>query len=115
MARLIKSLIGILIGVFVLYLISAILAVAVLLVIGGIKWYTNYRDSKIEWTEWEFSSNAGPLVSIVNGQKLFQTQEHWVRYNNFTQEWDAKLIIDPIKRPFSQARKLEDQWALRHR
>jgi hypothetical protein len=115
MDRLIKSLISILIGVFVLYLVSAILAVAVLLVIGGVKWYINYRNSKIEWTEWQFSSVSTPLVSIENGAKLFQSQEYWVRYNNFTQEWDAKLIIDPIKRPFNQATKLEDQWSLMHR
>ena len=114
MDRLIKAIIGIIIGVIILYLISAILAVVVIIIAGGIKWYLNYRDSKIEWTEWKEEGTIPPLVKIVDGQKMFLRRARYMRFNRFTKTWHSEIIADPVWRPVSEA-GLWDKYELQFR
>lgn len=69
---------------------------------------------KSEWTPWEHHRDTTPLVTYLsNGDKLYQNQSHWVRFNNIKQKWDSKLIVDPVKRPFNKAISLSDAYNLR--
>jgi len=114
MDRLIKAIISIAVAIFILYLISAILAVVVIVIAGGIKWYLNYRDSKIEWTEWKEWGTVNPIVQEINGKKMFRHCTQYSRYNRFTKTWDFKTEIDPVWRPFSEA-GLWDSYNLMYR
>jgi len=114
MDRLIKKIISIAIAIFILYLISAILAVIVILIAGGIKWYLNYRDSKIEWTEWKEDGTIPPLVKIVDGQKMFLHRTQYRRYNRFSNTWHSEIINDQTWRPVSEA-GLWDSFELMYR
>lgn len=69
-----------------------------------------------EYTEWEHHRDTTPLVTALpSGEGVFQNQSHWVRFNNRTQTWETKLVIDPIQRPFSEATSLSDVYNLSFR
>lgn len=66
------------------------------------------------WSEWKHHRDTTPLlIYLPNGDKLYQNQSHWVRFNNITKEWDTKLITDPVKRPINQPKTLIDAYNLR--
>lgn len=71
---------------------------------------------KPEYTEWEHHRDTTPLVTALpNGEGVFQNQSHWVRFNNRTQTWETKLVIDPVQRPFNEATSLTDVYNLSFR
>lgn len=114
MKRIIAFLISTAIALAILYTISLILAAIVLVIMGIVKWYINKRNSKIEYTKWEFSRDTAPILSMSpTGEKMYQNVSHWTRYNRFKNEWESKIVVDPIKRPISQPKTLTDAWNLR--
>lgn len=114
MNKLIRFIITTIVAIAILYAISLILAAIVIVVMGAVTWYVNRRNSKIEFTEWEFHRDTTPIVSISpNGEKVYQNVSHWTRYNRFKNEYESKIEIDPVKRPINQPKTLTDAWNLR--
>ncbi|MET3980670.1 hypothetical protein ABIB62_003274 [Mucilaginibacter sp. UYP25] len=69
---------------------------------------------KAEWTEWEHHRDTTPIKSTLpDGNRVFQNQSHWRRYNRNTKQWESKRVVDPIQRPFNQATSLSDVYNLR--
>lgn len=116
MKKLISFAIGTIIAIAVLYTLSLIIAAIVLIVIGLIRWIVKGTTTPKEYTEWEFHRDTTPLVTrSATGEGMFQNQAHWVRFNNVTQEWETKIVTDPVARPFSEATRLADVYNLQFR
>ncbi len=116
MKKLISFAISTIIALIVLYTISLILAAIVLVIIGIITWIVKRVKSTQEWTKWEWHRDTTPLITVSStGEPLFQNQAHWVRFNNFTQTWETKIVTDPIARPFNEVTNLSDAYNLQFR
>ncbi|MGY3214035.1 hypothetical protein [Mucilaginibacter sp. HD30] len=73
------------------------------------------KHSIKEYTEWEFWKVAPPHILVLpNGEKRFQHQEYWSRYNNITQKWERKTVRDPQILRFEEATHWSDSYNFLH-
>lgn len=92
-----------------MFLLLAIIIIAVLLIYRAIT-----SKPKSEVSEWEFWKVAPPIIIILpNGEKRFRHQERWSRYNNETQKWEIKKVIEPELLRFEEATNWDDVYNLR--
>lgn len=98
-----------------MYVIGFIIACIVMVVVLIIKTYIAYRNSKVQFTEWEYDSEYPPLISTVDGEQMFQNIKCYGRYNRFEEKWEFKKVVDPVKRPLNEAKSLSDKYWLMYR
>ena len=68
-----------------------------------------------EHTKWVLWKSDDPkLVLPPEGGMFFQRQKSYRRYNNFKNEWEHKIEVDPIKHPLSEASTLAEVYMFYH-
>jgi len=109
MNKLVSYLVGVILGVMFLYFIGFIIALIILVTLIIAKSLIKTFKKPQEYTKWEFCSYYRPrITTLANGDKVFQNIRKEQRYNNFKNTWEFRKIVDPVKRPFSEATVLSD-------
>ena len=115
MNKLISYLIGLAVTIAIMYVVGFIIASIIAVFVLIIRKYIAYRNSKVQFTEWKFDSEYPPIVTYENGESYFQNVTCYCRYNRFDEKWEFKKVVDPVKRPFTEAKSLSDKYWLMHR
>lgn len=115
MNKLVSYLIGLAITIVIMYVVGFIIASILAVFIFIIKKFIAYRNSKIQFTEWEYDSEYPPQVTYKDGEGYFQNKTCYRKYNRFEEKWEFKTVVDPVKRSFSEEKSLSDSFYLSKR
>lgn len=116
MNKLVAAIVSFLIGLAILYLVGFIIATIIAVIAFLVKQYIAYRQSKIQFTKWEYDMEYTPIITILpDGQKVFQNVTSYCRYNRFEEMWEFKKVVDPVKRPLNEAKSASDNFYLSRR
>jgi len=115
MNKLISYLIGLAVTIAIMYVVGFIIASIIAVFILAINRYIAYKNSKIEYTKWEFDSEYPPRLTFENGETYFQNVTYVRRYNRFKKQWEFEKRVDPTKRPIDQATSLSDKFYIMKR